>query len=173
MWAFIRGTGSLGGPFENADSALHWAKAQGGNTTVYFSRDMKEEITRKVEMEAELRRAIERDELFIAYQPIIDIPCETLIGCEALLRWQHPSWGMISPAEFIPLAEKTGLIYEIGKWVLVESCRQLMKWNMEHGASFYMSVNVSAQQFQHPTFLNDVKKRWKFPGSLLNNYAWN
>ncbi|TMU88124.1 EAL domain-containing protein [Bacillus sp. BHET2] len=142
---------------KNADSALNWAKSKGGNNTVYFSRDMKEEITRKVEMEAQLRRAIERNELYIAYQPIINIPNQSLIGCEALLRWCHPSWGMVSPNEFIPLAEKTGLIYEIGKWVLVESCIQLKKWLDVHVEDFYISVNVSAQQFQHPTFQCDVK----------------
>jgi diguanylate cyclase (GGDEF)-like protein/PAS domain S-box-containing protein len=142
----------------NADSALTWAKSKGGNNTVYFSRDLKEENTRKVEMEAHLRRAIEREELFVTFQPIINIPNQSLIGCESLLRWQHPLWGLISPAEFIPLAEETGLIYEIGKWVLVESCLQLKKWLDQQMGEFYISVNVSAQQFQHPTFLCDVKE---------------
>ncbi|MGG3914686.1 bifunctional diguanylate cyclase/phosphodiesterase [Rossellomorea vietnamensis] len=142
----------------NADSALNWAKSKGGNNTVYFSRDMEEEITRKVEMEAHLRRAIEKQELFIAFQPIIHIQGQSLIGCESLLRWQHPSWGLISPGEFIPLAEETGLIHEIGKWVLVESCIQLKKWLDQEAGKFYISVNVSARQFQHPTFLNDVEE---------------
>ncbi|MFI8686646.1 EAL domain-containing protein [Rossellomorea sp. NPDC077527] len=142
----------------NADSALTWAKSKGGNNTVYFSKGMKEENTRKVEMEAHLRKAIEREELFVAFQPIIDISNQSLIGCESLLRWQHPLWGLISPAEFIPLAEETGLIYDIGKWVLVESCLQLKKWLDQQNAKFYISVNVSAQQFQHPTFHCDVKE---------------
>ncbi|MDX8346126.1 EAL domain-containing protein [Rossellomorea sp. YZS02] len=142
----------------NADSALTRAKSKGGNNTVYFSRDMKEDNTRKVEMEAHLRRAIDREELFVAYQPIMNISDRSLIGCESLLRWHHPSWGMISPVEFIPLAEETGLIYDIGKWVLVESCLQLKKWLDQQADDFYISVNVSAQQFQHPTFHCDVKE---------------
>lgn len=148
----------------NADSALNWAKLNGGNNTVYFSRDMEEEITRKVEMEAHLRRAIEKQELFIAFQPIIHIQGQSLIGCESLLRWQHPSWGLISPGEFIPLAEETGLIHEIGKWVLVESCIQLKKWLDQEAGKFYISVNVSARQFQHPTFLNDVEEALAISG---------
>jgi diguanylate cyclase (GGDEF)-like protein/PAS domain S-box-containing protein len=148
----------------NADSALTWAKLKGGNNTVYFSRNMKEENTRKVEMEAHLRRAIEREELFIVFQPIINIPNQSLIGCEALLRWQHPLWGVISPAEFIPIAEETGLIYEIGKWVLVESCLQLKEWLDELIGEFYISVNVSAQQFQHPVFMCDVKEALAISG---------
>ncbi|MGG4167163.1 EAL domain-containing protein [Rossellomorea vietnamensis] len=148
----------------NADSALNWAKSKGGNNTVYFSRDMEEEITRKVEMEAHLRRAIEKQELFIAFQPIINIQSQSLIGCESLLRWQHPSWGLISPGEFIPLAEETGLIHDIGKWVLVESCIQLKEWIDRDAGKFYISVNVSARQFQHPTFLNDVEEALAISG---------
>ncbi|PFA66443.1 diguanylate cyclase [Bacillus sp. AFS015802] len=148
----------------NADSALNWAKSKGGNNTVYFSRDMEEEITRKVEMEAHLRRAVERQELFIAFQPIIHIANQSLIGCESLLRWRHPVWGLISPGEFIPLAEETGLIHDIGKWVLVESCIQLKEWMDAECGEFYISVNVSAQQFQHPTFLCEVKEALQVSG---------
>ena len=149
---------------KNADSALNWAKSKGGNNSVYFSRDMKEEITRKVEMEAHLRKAIERQELFIAFQPIINVTTQSTVGCESLVRWQHPVWGLISPGEFIPLAEETGLIYDIGKWVLVESCLQLKEWIKSGMGEFYISVNVSAHQFQHPTFQCDVKEALAISG---------
>jgi diguanylate cyclase (GGDEF)-like protein/PAS domain S-box-containing protein len=142
----------------HADAALNYAKSGGGNNTAYFSRDMNEENLRKVEMEAQLRKAIERNELYIAYQPIIAVPNESLIGCEALLRWEHEEKGMISPSEFIPLAEETGLIQEVGKWVLVRACEQLKTWLDKKIGDFYVSVNVSAYQFQHPSFLSDVKE---------------
>jgi diguanylate cyclase (GGDEF)-like protein/PAS domain S-box-containing protein len=142
----------------NADAALNYAKSGGGNKTVYFSKDMNEETLRKVEMEAQLRKAIERNELYVAYQPIIAVPNESLIGCEALLRWNHEERGTISPAEFIPLAEETGLIQEVGKWVLIRACRQLKTWLDNKMGDFYVSVNVSACQFQHPAFLSDVKE---------------
>ncbi|WP_064092215.1 bifunctional diguanylate cyclase/phosphodiesterase [Rossellomorea aquimaris] len=141
----------------NADSALNRAKEKGGNNTAYFSSDMNDESLRKVEMEAHMRKAIERQEFFIAFQPIIQVSDGTLVGCEALLRWQHPTWGLISPVNFIPLAEETGLIQDIGKWVLVESCIQLKKWLDSQKGDFYISVNVSAHQFQNPMFLSDVK----------------
>ncbi|WP_175988351.1 EAL domain-containing protein [Bacillus sp. Marseille-Q1617] len=148
----------------NADAALNYAKSRGGNNTVYFSRDMNEETLRKVEMEAQLRKAIAKNELFIAYQPIIDVPNETLVGCEALLRWQHEEMGLISPAEFIPLAEETGLIQEVGKWVLIGACEQLKSWRDKRLGDFYVSVNVSAIQFQHPSFLSDVKEALRISG---------
>ncbi len=148
----------------NADAALNWAKAKGGNSTVYFSNEMNQETLRKVEMESNLRKAIERKELFLVFHPIVKIPNQSLSGCEALLRWQHPTRGLISPVEFIPLAEETGLIQKIGKWVLVESCIQLKNWLEEKLGDFYISVNVSAHQFQNPTFLYDVKEALEISG---------
>ncbi|MEL3973036.1 EAL domain-containing protein [Rossellomorea oryzaecorticis] len=148
----------------NADAALNQAKSRGGNNTVYFSRDMNEETLRKVEMEAQLRKAIVKNELYIVYQPIIEVPNESLIGCEALLRWQHEETGLISPAEFIPLAEEIGLIQEVGKWVLIGACKQLKEWQDERLGDFYVSVNVSAIQFQHPAFLSDVKEALRVSG---------
>ncbi|KSU62188.1 diguanylate cyclase [[Bacillus] enclensis] len=148
----------------NADAALNHAKSRGGNNTVYFSRDMNEETLRKVEMEAQLRKAIAKNDLYIAYQPIIDVPNETLIGCEALLRWEHEEMGSVSPAEFIPLAEEAGLIQELGKWVLTGACEQLKTWMDTRLGKFYVSVNVSAIQFQHPAFVSDVKEALKVSG---------
>ncbi|MCA1056407.1 EAL domain-containing protein [Rossellomorea aquimaris] len=148
----------------NADAAMNFAKSRGGNNTVYFSSDINEETVRKVEMEAHLRRAIEKDELFIAYQPIIEISNETIIGCEALLRWQHKEKGLIPPVEFIPLAEETGLIQELGKWILNGACLQLKDWLDHKRGDFYISVNVSANQFQHPAFLSDVKEALDLSG---------
>ncbi|NQD65362.1 EAL domain-containing protein [Bacillus haikouensis] len=148
----------------NADAALNYAKSGGGNHTAYFTRDMNEETIHKVELEAQLRKAIGRNELYIAYQPIIAVPNESLIGCEALLRWEHEEKGMISPAEFIPLAEETGLIQEVGKWVLIQACEQLKTWLDKKLGDFYVSVNVSACQFQHPAFLSDVKEALSVSG---------
>jgi diguanylate cyclase (GGDEF)-like protein/PAS domain S-box-containing protein len=148
----------------NADAALNRAKLQGGNGIVYFSTKMNEEAIRKVEMESSLRKAIERNELFMTYQPIVTVDNQKPIGCEALIRWRHPEWGIVPPVDFIPLAEETGLIYEIGKWVLVQSCIQLKKWLDNNSEPFYISVNVSAIQFQNKLFLHDVKKALSISG---------
>jgi diguanylate cyclase (GGDEF)-like protein/PAS domain S-box-containing protein len=132
----------------NADAALSRAKARGKNRYEVFDRAMHAEAMERLRLETDLRRALERGELRLAYQPIIQLQEGRLSGFEALLRWEHPERGMVAPAAFIPLAEETGQIVAVGRWVLEEACRTLAAWNRlwpERGLT--MSVNLSARQF--------------------------
>jgi EAL domain-containing protein (putative c-di-GMP-specific phosphodiesterase class I) len=119
---------------------------------------MHEEAVRRLETAADLRRGIEGHQLAVFYQPIIDVRTQVTIGAEALVRWHHPTRGLVSPGEFIPVAESTGLIVPLGKWVLTEACRQVASWRAsgitnEH---FYVSINLSARQLQDPALLDNV-----------------
>lgn len=147
---------------KNADIALSRAKLQGGNGMVFFSDDMNEETLKRVEMESDLRRAIKNDELFLTYQPIIDSSSQKMKSCEALIRWRHPERGVIPPFEFIPLAEETGLIHSLGKWVLKTACKQMKNWHNEGLTDASISINVSASQFQNRWFIEDVKNALAF-----------
>lgn len=140
---------------KNADTAMNRAKKYGGNQTVFFASEMNEQIKYKFELENYLRRAIEKEELFLLYQPVVDLHTGKIIGSEALIRWNHPIHGLIPPLEFIPIAEETGLIHEIGKWVLMEGCRQNKEWN-DKGYDIFISINVSVQQFLDPSFLHEL-----------------
>ena len=142
----------------NADTALNWAKSNGGNQIVFYTNEMNVKALEKVKMESYLRKALEREELYILYQPIVELKERKVIGAEALLRWRHPYLGIISPMDFIPLAEETGLIGPIGNWVLQEACKQAKKWQEEGFADFYISVNVSANQFQQPSFTCEINQ---------------
>jgi EAL domain-containing protein (putative c-di-GMP-specific phosphodiesterase class I) len=110
-----------------------------------------------MDLETQLRMALESRELTLFFQPQIQIPTQKIIGVEALLRWQHPEMGMVSPAAFIPIAEETGLIVAIGEWVLKEACQQHLAW-VEQGVSIRMAVNISAVQFQQRGFCTLVKQ---------------
>lgn len=149
---------------KNADTALHRAKQQGGNGIVFYSDEMNKETIKRVELERRLRKALENEELFLAYQPIIHTGTQEIASCEALIRWEHPDLGIVSPAEFIPVAEETGLIHPIGKWVLKAACRQLKKWQNEGLPLFSVSVNVSAYQFQNRRFVEEVKNALAYSG---------
>ncbi|MDO3408308.1 EAL domain-containing protein [Saccharibacillus sp. CPCC 101409] len=132
---------------KNADSAMYEVKRGGKNGYRFYSPDLDRELLFKIEMEGDLRKAIERDELEVHYQPQYRMPGRELIGMEALLRWRHPARGLVSPGVFIPIAEETGLIIEIGRWVLRESCRQMKKWHDAGYPKIPISVNLSTQQF--------------------------
>ena len=143
----------------NADTAMYNAKATGKGRYVVFEQAMNDSVVERVRLEADLRVAIERGELIIHYQPIVDLESGRLGEVEALLRWQHPELGLIPPTKFIPIAEESGLIIEIGNWVLREGCRQLQSWQRESelGADLCLSVNLSTRQFQNPNLLEDIK----------------
>lgn len=147
---------------KNADLALSRAKLQGGNGMVFFSDEMNEETLHRVEMESQLRRAIKNNELFLTYQPIIDSSSHKMKSCEALIRWKHPERGIIPPFEFIPLAEETGLIHSIGKWVLKIACKQMKDWHDAGLTDASISINVSASQFQNRWFIEEVKNALAF-----------
>jgi len=131
-----------------ADSAMARAKEQGGDGYQFFTREFDAQAQNRLVMETALRHAIERGELFLEYQPQIDLATMRVAGVEALLRWRHPDMGLISPASFIPLAENCGLIDAIGAWVLDGACRQLHRWDCAGLPPVRMAVNVSARQFR-------------------------
>ncbi|WP_243296223.1 EAL domain-containing protein [Bacillus litorisediminis] len=142
--------------FRNADTAMNRAKLMGGNRIVLFSNELNEKAKKRLEMERYLRKALERNEFHLVYQPIVDIQTNRFTGSEALLRWNHPQYGDVPPAVFIPIAEEIGIIKEIGKWVLNEACRQNAKWHELGYRNLTISVNVSAHQLLDPAFVIDV-----------------
>jgi diguanylate cyclase (GGDEF)-like protein len=143
----------------NADVAMYRAKANGRAGFVVFDRTLDAVAVGRLELETELRAALERGELEVHYQPIVHLPTGRIRDMEALVRWRHPRHGLIPPDRFISLAEETGLIIPMGLFVLETACRQLRAWQARFGkqADLCVSVNLSARQFQHPTLLDDVR----------------
>ena len=131
---------------KNADTAMYSAKSGGGNSYRYFKPEMNARIRERMHLEHQLRRALERQQLALHYQPQFDLANGKLVGVEALLRWQQPESGFVSPARFIPVAEDTGLILPIGEWVLTEACRQGVAWQRAGLPEFVIAVNLSAAQ---------------------------
>ncbi len=140
---------------KNSDIAMFRAKQHGGNSYEIFTLAMDREVTRRLTLEAQLRRAIERDELMVYYQPKLDLVSGCIVSMEALVRWQKPNEGIVSPAEFIPLAEKTGLILPLGKWVLQTAALQTKKW-WDAGYRLRVAVNLSPRQFQEKNLLEMI-----------------
>ena len=132
---------------KNADTAMYHAKSIGKNNFQFYSEDMNNRATNRLKLEGDLRRAMEREELQLVYQPQIDIATGRIIAAEALLRWTHPELGNISPFEFIPLAEETGMIIGIGEWVLNEACRQNKAWLDQGVGPIKVAINLSSVQF--------------------------
>ena len=143
---------------KNADIAMNRGKAQGGGQIVFYSNGMNEQAMKRFELESYLRKALDNDEFYLCYQPLMDLDTGNVYGSEALIRWQHPVKGLVSPMDFIPLAEETGLIDDIGYWVLKTACAQNKAWQEKGLGKLLISVNVSAYQFQQPHFLERVKK---------------
>lgn len=143
---------------KNADTAMNQSKNAGGNRITYYSIEMNQEALSRLEMESSLRRAIMKPEFFLCYQPLMELNTGKIYGSEALIRWEHPVNGLISPGEFIPVAEETGLIDEIGEWVLQTACKQNKQWQESGLGNLIISVNVSAHQFQQPQFVKQVKR---------------
>ena len=136
-----------------ADVAMYRAKTDGRNTFRFFTAEMQAHSVRRLKLENALRHALERDQLSLHYQPQISLDNGLVIGAEALLRWQHPELGMVSPVEFIPIAEDSGLILPIGEWVLRTATQQLRSWMDQGMAPMIIAVNLSAVQFRHPNLL--------------------
>ncbi|AZG07742.1 bifunctional diguanylate cyclase/phosphodiesterase [Pigmentiphaga sp. H8] len=142
----------------HADAAMYHAKRQGGARRFsYFESTMNEDARRQLQLVQDLRQARERGELLLHYQPKFLPPTGPAVGAEALLRWNHPRHGVIPPGDFIPLAERTGLIFPIGDWVLNEACRQLRIWRDLGHTNWNVSVNLSAMQFAHPGLLETIQ----------------
>jgi EAL domain-containing protein (putative c-di-GMP-specific phosphodiesterase class I) len=149
---------------KNSGAALYRAKQQGGNNYQFYTPDMNERALKRLALENQLRWAIERKEFKVYYQPQVNISTGQVVGMEALVRWQHPELGLVSPAEFIPLAEDTGLISPIGEWVLRTACAQTKSWQ-DSGFSFlHVSVNLSPRQFQQPDLLLMIERQLKESG---------
>jgi diguanylate cyclase (GGDEF)-like protein/PAS domain S-box-containing protein len=142
----------------DADTAMYRAKNAGRGRYEVFDRVMHHEAVEQLKIETDLRRAVERNELVLLYQPIVDLQCGEVTGFEALLRWQHPRHGMLQPSEFIPLAEETGMIVPIGWWVLRSACAQARLWLDTHPwhDGLTVSVNLSARQFTQPDLVEQI-----------------
>ena len=141
-----------------AEIALHQAKLDATRHTVLFDPTMRAQTLERVDLELDLRRAIDRDELRLHYQPLIDLRTDRVVGTEALVRWQHPTRGLVPPLAFVPLAEETGLIVPIGRWVLQTACAQARAWQRVQvdGPPTVMSVNLSARQFSQAGLVDEV-----------------
>ena len=144
----------------DADSAMYHAKASGGGRFTMFDPAMQTDGLARLELENELREAINRCELLLHYQPIVELDGSRIRAAEALVRWQHPVRGLVAPLDFIPLAEETGLIVPIGRWVLEQACHQAAAWQALYPRTppLTISVNLSLRQFQDPGLLDDVKR---------------
>ena len=143
---------------KNADAAMYTAKDSGRNNFKFFTADMNARAVERLNLENSLRAALERKELFLMYQPQMDMASGKMIGLEALLRWQHPEMGLVPPNDFIRIAENSGLIVPIGEWVLRTACSQARKWQDEGLAAVSVAVNVSAVQFRREGFCELVRK---------------
>ncbi|MFQ3171602.1 MAG: diguanylate cyclase (GGDEF)-like protein [Oleispira sp.] len=130
----------------NADTAMYSAKAKGGNRYQFYTDEMNQQVNSRLAIETELHRAVKENEFEVLYQPQVNADTGELEGAEALIRWIHPTAGMISPVEFIPIAEETGLIRDIGDWILEQACITFKNWNQEAGLNLSVSVNVSVKQ---------------------------
>lgn len=137
---------------QHADLAMYQAKSKGKNTYQFFSSEMNKVATRLAEVETALRKALDNGEFTIHYQPKVMMKSKRIIGAEALIRWNHPEFGFISPCEFIPIAEETGLIIPIGEWVLREACKQTKAWQLAGYEPLLMCVNLSVRQFIQDDF---------------------
>ncbi len=149
---------------KNADIAMYHAKEEGKNTYKFYSQETNVHSFERLALETSLRRGLERGEFFLHYQAKLDLHTGEITGVEALVRWQHPELGMVPPGQFIPLAEETGLIVPIGKWVLETACRQNVAWQREGLPPLRMSVNLSARQFADEALLEDISAALKESG---------
>jgi diguanylate cyclase (GGDEF)-like protein len=146
---------------KHVDQAMYVAKVEGRNRFGYFTESMQQEVRAKLAMTKDLRKALSRNQFQLYYQPIVELCSGKIIKAEALLRWKHPVRGMVSPSDFIPLAEETGLIHEIGEWVFQEALNKVKQWHNQFGLIIQVSVNKSPVQFEQinkPNWLEQIKE---------------
>jgi predicted signal transduction protein with EAL and GGDEF domain len=167
------GSGSAEDLVRDADVAMYRAKASGLGRYAVFEPAMRADLVSRLELEADIRRAVEREEFVVHYQPIVALDDGSILGVEALARWQHPERGLVPPYDFIPVAEETGLIVPIGTMILREACRQAALWQAEltTPSPLVISVNLSGRQLAQPTLVDDVRSAIAdarlVPGTLL------
>ena len=140
----------------NADAALYESKKSGGNTFTHYQPEQNEENVKRLMTKSKLKRAFERDELLVRYQPRYEVDTGKVVGAEALVRWQLPDQGTVLPADFIPLAEENDLIVQIGEWVLDRVCEDFRFWQRSVSSPGRVSVNLSLRQLRHPNFINRI-----------------
>lgn len=155
--------------FKNADTALSRAKEQGRNTYQFYTSSMYTEALHRLVIENHLRKALEKEEFMLYYQPLVDVSTGRITGVEALIRWQHPELGMVSPGEFIPVAEETGLILPIGYWVLHTAIRKGKEWIDSGYPPLRLNVNLSARQFQQPDLIEQIREILQKTGFPTNH----
>ncbi|MEB0042555.1 EAL domain-containing protein [Pseudomonas sp. MH10] len=146
---------------KNADAAMYRSKAKGRNRVERYTRDLTSQASERIALEHELRRAIERNQLSLYYQPKLSLISQRLVGAEALIRWRHPTFGDVPPEHFIPLAEENGTIMQIGDWVLEQACRQLCEWNKTYQPFGPLSVNLAGAQLRQPNLLRRIEQLLK------------
>ena len=149
---------------KNADAAMYRAKEKGRNNFQFYTAEMNRQVNERLKMESSLRRALERNELELYYQPRIRVADGALVGCEALLRWQHPELGLTLPERFIGLAEETGLIIPIGEWVIRTACARARTWQKSGAAPLSVSVNLSMRQFRQEALSSAVDDALRVSG---------
>ncbi|KEO81002.1 PAS domain S-box protein [Tumebacillus flagellatus] len=157
---------------QHADIAMYDAKDKGKNNYRFFDYILTERMAKRVELERSMRTALENDEFALYYQPLVDAQSGRVVGAEALIRWFRPGHGMVSPAEFIPIAEETGLIVDIGDWVIRTACQHQQAWRNNGFAPIHLSVNLSTRQFQEPNFLDRVRRVVEETGVDLNGIGF-
>src|SRR5690606_24998695 len=143
---------------QQADLAMYRAKQLGRNTYQWYSAEMDQLLSKQLSLKSMLRKAIDQQEFELYYQPQVDAVTNELVGLEALLRWPHPEQGFISPEEFIPVAEDTGMIVEIGQWVLEQACAFNYQLQQQQLASVPVAVNLSSVQFQRSEFIEQLQQ---------------
>lgn len=155
----------------NADLAMYQAKERGRNTYQFFTQEIHDYSLRRLEMERHLHHALEHDEMRVFYQPLMETETNRMVGAEALIRWENPTIGWVTPDRFIDIAEHTGLICPIGDWILIESCRQIQKWQMQSRRELHLSVNISPRQFQAKCIVKSLEhalQQTGFPAHQLH-----
>jgi diguanylate cyclase (GGDEF)-like protein len=160
------GQGSSEQLLRNAAVAMHWAKEEGKACCQLFDPSMGAQMKERLRLENDLRRALERDEFVVHYQPVVGVDSGRIMGMEALVRWEHPERGLVYPDQFVTLAEELGLIVPIGRWVLREACRQAKEWQERYPSDLplMVGVNLSARELQHPTLVGDVEEALREAG---------
>lgn len=156
---------------KNADLAMYHAKELGKNSYAFFSQEMNVQIKTRLSLENQLRRALNEEQFVLHYQPLVEISSGNMVGVEALVRWNHPELGQITPDRFIPLAEETGQIIKLGQWVLEKSCQQTLTWHKENFQSLYVSVNISSIQFLREDFLTTIQRLVASTGICMNTLS--
>ncbi len=144
------------GLIRNADVAMYRAKEDGRNKYHLFTADLNARAVERLSIETALRHALDREELFLCYQPKVNLQTGRVLGVEALVRWQHPHRGIVSPDEFVPVAEETGLIVPVGEWVLRQACEDALRWSRSGVEDVNVAVNLSARQFRQGDLLKTV-----------------